>query len=63
MQLLETTIVNSICLMSLSIDGGCGLGGKHAKEKIEGAIVHAYYVDPLYGTKPNIIFDRKTKLS
>jgi hypothetical protein len=49
--------------MSLSIDGGCGLGGKHAKEKIEGAIVHAYYVDPLYGTKPNIIFDRKTKLS
>jgi hypothetical protein len=49
--------------MSLSIDGGCGSSGKHAKEKIEGAIAHAYYVDPLYGTKLDIIFDRKTKLS
>jgi hypothetical protein len=40
-------------------DGGCGLGGKHTKIKIEGATTHACYVDPLYGAKPNIIFDRK----
>jgi hypothetical protein len=49
--------------MSLSIDGGCGLGGKHTKEKIEGATTRACYVDPLYGTKLDIIFDMKIKLS
>jgi hypothetical protein len=49
--------------MSLSIDGGCGSDGKHSKVKIEGPIVHACYVDPLYGAKPDIIFDGKTKLS
>jgi hypothetical protein len=49
--------------MSLSIIGGCGLGRKHTKVKIEGVIAHACYVNPIYGAKPNIIFDRKTKLS
>jgi hypothetical protein len=49
--------------MSLSVDGGCGLGGKHTKEKIEGATTHACYVDPLCGAKPNIIFDRKIEFS
>ncbi len=49
--------MNSICLMSLSVDGGCGSGGKHTMEKIEGAITHVCYVDPLYGAKPNIIFE------
>jgi hypothetical protein len=34
--------------MSLLIDNGCGWGGKHAKVKIEGAIIHVYYEDPLY---------------
>jgi hypothetical protein len=49
--------------MSLLVDGGCGSGGKHVKVKIEGATTHACYVDPLYGAKPNIIFDRKIELS
>jgi hypothetical protein len=49
--------------MSLSKDGGCGLSGKHTKIKIERTIIHVCYVDPSYETKPNIIFDRKTKLS
>jgi hypothetical protein len=48
--------------MSLSINGGCGSNGKHAKVKIEGITIHVCYVDPLYGTYPNIIFDRKIKL-
>jgi hypothetical protein len=49
--------------MSLLVDDGCGWGGKHAKVKIEGANVHVCYVNPLYGAKPNIIFDKKTELS
>jgi hypothetical protein len=49
--------------MSLSVDGGCGSGGNRAKVKIEGATTHACYVGPLYGAKPNIIFDRKIELS
>jgi len=48
--------------MSLSINGGCGSSGKHVKVKIEGIIVHVCYVDPLYGTYLNIIFDRKIEL-
>ncbi len=45
--------------MSLLVDGGCGLCEKHTKVKIDGTTTHACYVDPLYGAKPNIIFDRK----
>ncbi len=29
--------------MSLLVDNGCGWGGKDAKVKIQGAIVHVYY--------------------
>lgn len=48
--------------MSLIIDIGVGTSKKTmAKVKINGA-GPTCYVDPLHGTKPNIIFDKKTEL-
>jgi hypothetical protein len=47
--------------MSLSKDTSLDMVGKNTKVKIEGAHVSCY-VDPLYGTKPNIIFDKKIEL-
>jgi hypothetical protein len=50
--------------MSRSVDSSVGIGGKITTEvKIEGGIVPTCYVDPLYGTKPDILFDKKTELS
>jgi hypothetical protein len=49
--------------MSLLVDSGVSTGGKLAvKVKIEKTATTCY-VDPLYGTKLNIIFDKKTELS
>jgi hypothetical protein len=49
--------------MSLLVNCGVGTGRKPTvKVKIEGAATTCY-IDPLYGTKPNIIFDKETKLS
>jgi hypothetical protein len=49
--------------MSLLIDSAVGTGGKLAvKAKTEGAATTCY-VDPLFGTKLNIIFYKKIELS
>jgi len=48
--------------MSLSIDSGLGLIGKNTKVKIE-ATTFSCYVDPLYGEKLEIIFDKKNEIS
>jgi hypothetical protein len=51
-----------ILLMSLSIDGGLGSISKNTKVKIE-VITFSCYVDPLYGEKLEIIFDKKNEVS
>jgi hypothetical protein len=43
------------------MDASLGMVEKNTKVKIKGAHVNCY-VDPLYGTKPYIIFDKKIKL-
>jgi hypothetical protein len=49
--------------MSLLVDSGVGIGGKPTvKVKIKGAATTCY-IDPLYGTKLDIIFNKKTELS
>jgi len=48
--------------MSLSIDGGLGLIGKNTKVKIKESTL-SYYVDPLYGEKLKIIFEKKNEVS
>jgi hypothetical protein len=49
--------------MSLFVDSGVGRGEKLAvKVKIE-VVTTTCYINPLYGTKPDIIFDKKTELS
>lgn len=49
--------------MSLIVNIGVGIGEKtRAKVKINGASPTCY-VDPLHGTKPNIIFDKTIELS
>jgi hypothetical protein len=49
--------------MLLLVNNGVGTSRKPmVKVKIEGATI-ACYIDPLYGTKLDIIFDKKTKLS
>lgn len=49
--------------MLLLVNSGVGIGKKPTvKVKIE-RVVTTFYVDPLYRTKPDIIFDNKTKLS
>jgi hypothetical protein len=61
--LVEIAIVYAkIFLMSLSIDGGLGLIGKNTKVKIE-ATTLSCYVDPFYGKKPKIVFDKKNEFS
>jgi hypothetical protein len=49
--------------MSFLVDNGVGTCGKLAvKVKIKGATTTCY-IDPLYGTKFNIIFNKKIELS
>jgi hypothetical protein len=45
--------------MSISLDGSLGTIGHHTKVKIKGVVF--YYIGPLYGIIPKIIFDKKTK--
>jgi hypothetical protein len=59
---LVAIVYAKIFLMSLSIDGGLGSIDKNTKVKIE-ATTLSYYVNPLYGEKPKIIFDKKNKIS
>jgi hypothetical protein len=48
--------------MSLLVDNGVGACGKLVvKVKIK-VVATTCYIDPLYGTKLDIIFDKKTKL-
>jgi hypothetical protein len=47
--------------MSISLDGSLGTIRHHTKVKIEGVV--SCYIDPLYGTIPKIIFDKKTEPS
>lgn len=48
--------------MSLSIDGRLGSISKNTKVKIEVTTLSCY-VDPLYGEKLEIIFDKKNEVS
>jgi hypothetical protein len=47
--------------MSISLDGSLGTVRHHTRVKIEGVV--SIYVGPLYGTIPEIIFDKKTEPS
>jgi hypothetical protein len=60
---VETTVVYAkIFLMSLLIDDGLDATNKNTKVKIEATTLFCY-VDPLYGEKLEIIFDKKNEVS
>jgi hypothetical protein len=48
--------------MLFLINSGVGIGRKLAV-KVKIGVATTCYVDPLYGTKPEIIFEKKTELS
>lgn len=49
--------------MSLLVDSGVGACGKLAMKMKIKVVATTCYIDPLYGTKLDIIFDKKTNLS